>query len=154
MITWQRYWDMGIIRLGMIRSQGFTTWKDLDITYSLWGNSVIQTLKLLFVNTPASFASKTNSWLWHRCLSHLNFGAINHLARHGLVRGLLKLKLEKDHLCSACTMGKSMKKPHKLKSEDTNQEKLYLLHMDLCRPMRTASVNGKKYILVIVDDYS
>ncbi|GJW09413.1 retrovirus-related pol polyprotein from transposon TNT 1-94 [Tanacetum coccineum] len=49
---------------------------------------------------------------------------------------------------------KSSKKPHKPKSEDTNQEKLYLLHMDLCGPMRVASVNGKKYILVIVDDYS
>ncbi|GJV06466.1 retrovirus-related pol polyprotein from transposon TNT 1-94 [Tanacetum coccineum] len=67
---------------------------------------------------------------------------------------LLKLKFEKDHLCSACAMGKSKKKPHKPKSKDTNQEKLYLLHMDLCGPMRVASVNGKKYILVIVDDYS
>ncbi|GJW71464.1 retrovirus-related pol polyprotein from transposon TNT 1-94 [Tanacetum coccineum] len=101
-----------------------------------------------------SKASKTKSWLWHRRLSHLNFGAINHLARHGLVRGLPKLKFEKDHLCSACALGKSTKKPHKPKSEDTNQEKLYLLHMDLCGPMRVASVNGKKYILVIVDDYS
>ncbi|GJV26085.1 retrovirus-related pol polyprotein from transposon TNT 1-94 [Tanacetum coccineum] len=81
------------------------------------------------------------------CLSHLNFGAINHLARHGLVRGLPKLKFEKDHLCSACALGKSSKKPHKPKSEDTNQEKLYLLHMDLCGPMRVTSVNGKKYIL-------
>nr|GEX10827.1 putative ribonuclease H-like domain-containing protein [Tanacetum cinerariifolium] len=27
-----------------------------------------------------SKASKTKSWLWHRRLSHLNFGAINHLA--------------------------------------------------------------------------
>ncbi|GJU13718.1 retrovirus-related pol polyprotein from transposon TNT 1-94 [Tanacetum coccineum] len=51
-------------------------------------------------------------------------------------------------------MGKSKKKPHKPKSEDTNQEKLYMLHMDLCGPMRVASVNGKKYILVIIDDYS
>ncbi|GKB42811.1 retrovirus-related pol polyprotein from transposon TNT 1-94 [Tanacetum coccineum] len=76
------------------------------------------------------------------------------ISRHGLVRGLPKLKFEKDHLCSACAMGKSKKKPHKPKSEDTNQEKLYLLHMDLCGPMRVASVNGKKYILVIVDDYS
>ncbi|GJY00980.1 retrovirus-related pol polyprotein from transposon TNT 1-94 [Tanacetum coccineum] len=74
--------------------------------------------------------------------------------RHDLVQGLPKLKFEKDHLCSACAMGKSKKKHHKPKSEDTNQEKLYLLHMDLCRPMRVASVNGKKYILVIVDDYS
>nr|GFA64825.1 hypothetical protein [Tanacetum cinerariifolium] len=30
--------------------------------------------------------SKTKSWLWHQRLSHLNFGAINHLARQGLVR--------------------------------------------------------------------
>nr|GEU91695.1 integrase, catalytic region, zinc finger, CCHC-type, peptidase aspartic, catalytic [Tanacetum cinerariifolium] len=66
-----------------------------------------------------SKASKTKSWLWHRRLSHLNFGAINHLARQGLVRGLLKLNFEKDHLCSACAMGKSTKKSHKPKSEDT-----------------------------------
>ncbi|GJR31030.1 retrovirus-related pol polyprotein from transposon TNT 1-94 [Tanacetum coccineum] len=101
-----------------------------------------------------SKASKTKSWLWHPCLSHLNFRAINNLVRHGLVRGLPKLKFEKDHLCSACALGKSTKKPHKPKFEDTNQEKLYLLHMDLCGPMRVTSVNGKKYILVIVDDYS
>ncbi|GKB81584.1 retrovirus-related pol polyprotein from transposon TNT 1-94, partial [Tanacetum coccineum] len=101
-----------------------------------------------------SKVSKTKSWLWHRRLSHLNFGAFNHLDRHGLVRGLPKLMFEKDHLCSACAPGKSKKKPHKPKSEDTNQENLYLLHMDLCGPMRVTSVNGKKYILFIVDDYS
>ncbi|GJX65316.1 retrovirus-related pol polyprotein from transposon TNT 1-94 [Tanacetum coccineum] len=99
-------------------------------------------------------ASKTKSWLWHRCLSQLNFRAINHLSTHGLVRGLPKLKFEKDHLCSACVLRKSTKIPHKPKSEDTNQEKLYMLHIDLFGPMRFASVNGKKYILVIVDDYS
>nr|GEY47871.1 hypothetical protein [Tanacetum cinerariifolium] len=116
------------------------------------------TWKSLFANTLASFAiwmaSKTKSWLWHRRLSQLNFGAINHLSRQGLVRGLPKLKFEKDHLCSACAMGKSTKKSHKPKSKDTNQEILYLLHMDLCGPMCVKSVNRKKYILVIVDDYS
>nr|GEX54142.1 retrovirus-related Pol polyprotein from transposon TNT 1-94 [Tanacetum cinerariifolium] len=101
-----------------------------------------------------SKTSKIKSWLWHRCLSHLNFGAFNHLAKQGLVRGLPKLKFEKDHLCSACAMGKSKKKSYKPKSKDTNQEKLYLLHMDLCGPIRVESLNGKKYILVIVDDYS
>ncbi|GKC32055.1 retrovirus-related pol polyprotein from transposon TNT 1-94 [Tanacetum coccineum] len=101
-----------------------------------------------------SKATKTKSWLWHRRLSHLHFGAINHLARHGLVCGLPRLKFEKDHLCFACAMGKSKKQSHKPKSEDTNQEKLYLLHMDLCGPMHVASVNGKKYTIVIVDDYS
>ncbi|GJU34341.1 retrovirus-related pol polyprotein from transposon TNT 1-94 [Tanacetum coccineum] len=58
-------------------------------------------------------------------------------AIHGLVRGLPKLKFEKDHLCSACAMGKSKKKPYKPKSEDTNQEKLYLLRTgNLCGPKR------------------
>ncbi|GJW54680.1 retrovirus-related pol polyprotein from transposon TNT 1-94 [Tanacetum coccineum] len=101
-----------------------------------------------------SKALKTKSWLWHRRLSHLNFGAINHLAKNGLIQGLPKLNFEKDHLCSACAIGKSKRQSHKPKSEDTNQEKLYLLHMNLCGPMRVASINGKKYILVIVDDYS
>nr|GEW04512.1 hypothetical protein [Tanacetum cinerariifolium] len=51
-------------------------------------------------------------------------------------------------------VGKSKKKSHKPKSKDTNQEKLYLLRIDLCGPMRAKSVNGKKYIIAIVDDYS
>ncbi|GKA31156.1 retrovirus-related pol polyprotein from transposon TNT 1-94, partial [Tanacetum coccineum] len=101
-----------------------------------------------------SKVSKTKSWLWHRCLSYLNFDTINQLAKQGLVRGLPKLKFEKDHLCSACSLRKSKKHSHKPKSEDTSQEKLYLLHIDLCGPMRVESINGKKYILVIVKDYS
>nr|GEV65146.1 copia protein [Tanacetum cinerariifolium] len=64
----------------------------------------------------------TKSWLWHRRLSHLNFGTINHLARQGLDRGLPKLKLKKDHLCYVCAMGKSKKKSHKPKSKDTNKK--------------------------------
>ncbi|GKC59600.1 retrovirus-related pol polyprotein from transposon TNT 1-94 [Tanacetum coccineum] len=68
--------------------------------------------------------------------------------------GLPKLKFKKDHLCSACFLGKIKKSSHKPKADETNQEKLYLLHMNLCGPMRVESINGKKYILVIVDDYS
>ncbi|GJS41285.1 retrovirus-related pol polyprotein from transposon TNT 1-94 [Tanacetum coccineum] len=101
-----------------------------------------------------SGASKTKSWLWHRRLSHLNFGTLNKLAKDGLARGIPRLKFQKDHLCSACALGKSKKSSHQPKAEDTNQDKLYLLHMDLCGLMRVASINGKRYILVIVDDYS
>ncbi|GJS85774.1 retrovirus-related pol polyprotein from transposon TNT 1-94 [Tanacetum coccineum] len=69
-----------------------------------------------------SKASKTKSWLWHRRLSHLNF---------------------------ACALGKSKKSSHQPKAEDTNQEKLYLLHMDLCGLMHVESINGKKYSLTL-----
>ncbi|GJV72149.1 retrovirus-related pol polyprotein from transposon TNT 1-94, partial [Tanacetum coccineum] len=88
-------------------------------------------------------ASKTKSWLWHRRLSHLNFGTLNKLAKDGLARGIPRQKFQKDHLCSACALGKSKKTSHQPKAEDTNQEKLYLLHMDLCGLMRVASINGK-----------
>nr|GFA28359.1 retrovirus-related Pol polyprotein from transposon TNT 1-94 [Tanacetum cinerariifolium] len=101
-----------------------------------------------------SKAFKNKSWLWHWRLNHLNFGTINDLARKYLVRGLPRLKFEKDHLCFACQLGKSKKHTHKPKTENTNVEVLNTLHIDLCGLMRVQTINGKKYILVIVDDYS
>nr|GEX54766.1 retrovirus-related Pol polyprotein from transposon TNT 1-94 [Tanacetum cinerariifolium] len=91
-----------------------------------------------------SKASKIKSWLWHHRLSHLNFRTLNKLAKNGLARGIPRLKFQKDNLCSACALGKSKKSSHQPKAKDTNQEKLYLLHMDLCGPMRVASINGKR----------
>ncbi|GJR21799.1 retrovirus-related pol polyprotein from transposon TNT 1-94 [Tanacetum coccineum] len=97
-------------------------------------------------------ASKNKSWLWPRCLNHLNFGTINNLARKDLVRGLPRLKFEKDHLCSACQLGKSKKHTYTPKTENTNLEVLNTLHIDLCGPMQVQTINGMKYIIVIVDD--
>ncbi|GJS48571.1 retrovirus-related pol polyprotein from transposon TNT 1-94 [Tanacetum coccineum] len=68
---------------------------------------------------------------------------LGNLAKDDLARGIPRLKFQKDHLCSACALGKSKKSSHQPKAEDTNQEKLYLLHMDLCGPMRVASINRK-----------
>ncbi|GJR95537.1 retrovirus-related pol polyprotein from transposon TNT 1-94 [Tanacetum coccineum] len=100
-------------------------------------------------------ASKNKSWLWHEFKPPCkHFGTINDLARKDLVRGLPRLKFEKDHLCSACQLGKSKKHTHKPKTKNTNLEVLNTLHMDLCGPMRVQTINGKKYILVIVDDFS
>ncbi|GKB10461.1 retrovirus-related pol polyprotein from transposon TNT 1-94 [Tanacetum coccineum] len=101
-----------------------------------------------------SKASKTKSWLWHRRLSHLNFSTINKLAKQGLVKGLPKLKYTKDHLCLACQMAKSKKESHPHKPKPSTNEKLQMLHMDLCGPMQVESINKKRYILVIIDDYS
>nr|GEU90505.1 hypothetical protein [Tanacetum cinerariifolium] len=99
-------------------------------------------------------ASKNKSWLWHHCLNHLNFGTINDYTKKDLVRGLARLKFEKDHLCLVCQLEKSKKHTHKPKAENTIMEVLHTLHMDLYRPMRVQIINGKKYILVIIDDYS
>ncbi|GKE20086.1 retrovirus-related pol polyprotein from transposon TNT 1-94, partial [Tanacetum coccineum] len=113
-------------------------------------------IKYMMKSSPIcllSKASKNKSWLWHRRLNHLNFGTINDLAKKDLVRGLPRLKFEKYYLCSACQLGKRKKYTHTPKTENTNLEVLNTLYMDLCVPMRAQTFNGKKYILVIVDDY-
>ncbi|GJR63011.1 putative ribonuclease H-like domain-containing protein [Tanacetum coccineum] len=91
-------------------------------------------------------------------LWYLDSGCSKHMTgnRSQLINfvSLPKLKYQKDHLCSTCALGKSKKHSHKPKAEDSIQEKLYLLHMDLYWPIRIQSINGRKYILVIADDYS
>ncbi|GJW63101.1 retrovirus-related pol polyprotein from transposon TNT 1-94 [Tanacetum coccineum] len=108
-------------------------------------------------STPICFmakASPTQAWLWHRRLSHLNFDYITLLSKKDVVTGLPKLTYVKDQLCSSCEMSKAKRSSFKSKAVPSSKGRLNLLHMDLCGPMRVASINGKKYILVIVDDYS
>nr|GEW43017.1 hypothetical protein [Tanacetum cinerariifolium] len=99
-------------------------------------------------------ATSSQTWLWHRRFSHLNFDSINLLSKNDIVVGLPKLKFIKDHLCSSCELGKVKRKSFHTKLTLSSKRRLQLLHMDLCGPMRVASINGKRYVLVIVDDYS
>nr|GEX03636.1 retrovirus-related Pol polyprotein from transposon TNT 1-94 [Tanacetum cinerariifolium] len=99
-------------------------------------------------------ASSTKLWLWHQRLSHLNFDTIYDLAKNDLVTGLPKFKYHKEHLCPSCEQGKSKRASHPPKPVPNSRQRLQLLHMDLCGPMRIASINGKRYVLVIVDVYS
>nr|GEZ48432.1 retrovirus-related Pol polyprotein from transposon TNT 1-94 [Tanacetum cinerariifolium] len=92
--------------------------------------------------------------LWHRRLSHLNFDTINLLSKNDIVIGLPKLKFVKDHLCSYCELGKAKRKSFQAKTTPSSKRRLHLLHMDLCGPMWIESINGRKYVFVIVNDYS
>nr|GEV51279.1 hypothetical protein [Tanacetum cinerariifolium] len=71
-----------------------------------------------------------------------------------MIWGLPKMKFKKDHLCSVCEQWKIHRKHHKSKTAFASNKPLYLLHMDLCGPMRVESINGKRYVLVVIDDYS
>ncbi|GJX51075.1 retrovirus-related pol polyprotein from transposon TNT 1-94 [Tanacetum coccineum] len=92
-------------------------------------------------------ASTTQVWLWHRRLSHLNFDYINLLLKKDVVIGLPKLKYVKDQLRSSCEVSKSKRSSFKTKTVPSLKGQLNLLHMDLCGPMRVASINRKKYML-------
>ncbi|GKE14908.1 retrovirus-related pol polyprotein from transposon TNT 1-94, partial [Tanacetum coccineum] len=99
-------------------------------------------------------AISTKSWLWHQRLSHLNFDTINDLAKNDLVTGHPKFKYHKEHLCPSYRQGKSKKASHPPKPVPNSKQRLHLLHMDMCGLMRVKSINDKRYVLVIVDDYS
>nr|GEX12328.1 ribonuclease H-like domain, reverse transcriptase, RNA-dependent DNA polymerase [Tanacetum cinerariifolium] len=98
--------------------------------------------------------TSSQAWLWHHRLLYLNFDTINLLSKYDIVTGLPKLKFVKDHICSSCELGKAKPKYFKTKTTPGSKRWLQILHMDLCGPMRVESFNGKKYVLVIVDDYS
>nr|GEU60957.1 hypothetical protein [Tanacetum cinerariifolium] len=91
-------------------------------------------------------------------LWYLDFGCSKHMTgnRSQLMnfvsKFLGKVRFMNDHI--ARVMWKKQESSHQPKAEDMSQKKLYLLHMDLCGPIRVASINGKMYIIVIVDDYS
>nr|GEY98276.1 retrovirus-related Pol polyprotein from transposon TNT 1-94 [Tanacetum cinerariifolium] len=99
-------------------------------------------------------ASSTKSWLWHQRLSHLNFDTIKDLAKNDLVAGLPKFKYHKEHLYPFCEQGKSKRVSHPPKPVPNSRQRLHLLHMDLCGPMRSASINGKRYLATVSFDLS
>ena len=55
--------------------------------------------------------------------------------------------------CLACIHGKQHKLPFKIGQTRANHIG-ELIHMDLAGPMETTSFDGKKYFLIIVNDYS
>nr|GFC44569.1 hypothetical protein [Tanacetum cinerariifolium] len=119
----------------------------------------LYSITLQYINCPNPIClmakvTSSQAWLWHRRLSHFNFDTINLLSNNDIVVGLPKLKFIKDHLCSSCELGKAKRKSFHTKLTPSSKRRLHLLHMDLCGPMRVASINGKRYVFVIVDDYS
>ncbi|KAJ9547205.1 hypothetical protein OSB04_019748 [Centaurea solstitialis] len=92
--------------------------------------------------------------LWHKRLSHLNFKTINQLCINNLVIGLPDFRYTKVSLCSACEKGKQTRASFKSKQISSISSPLQLLHMDLFGPVNVQSIAGKKYTLVIVDEFS
>ncbi|WVZ90696.1 LOW QUALITY PROTEIN: hypothetical protein U9M48_036977 [Paspalum notatum var. saurae] len=90
-------------------------------------------------------------WKWYRRFGHLSFDLLVRLSSMGLIRGLPKLRAEKDLVCHPCHHGKMVAASHITVMTSYPGE---LLHIDTVGPARVVSVNGKWYVLVVVDDFS
>jgi transposase InsO family protein len=99
-------------------------------------------------------ATIDESELWHQCLGHLNFTDMLKIVSKEVVKDLPKMKDTGKGVCGPCQIGKQTHAAHKKKSSILTSRNLELLHMDLMGPTRTSSLGGRKYIVVIVDDYS
>jgi hypothetical protein len=93
-------------------------------------------------------------WLWHRRLALVGMKNLHKLLQGEHILGLTNVHFEKDRVCSACQAGKQVGAHHPHKNLMTNDRPLELLHMDLFGPIAYISIDGSKYCLVIVDDYS
>ncbi|KAH9698132.1 hypothetical protein KPL71_023896 [Citrus sinensis] len=105
-------------------------------------------------NEKCLSALHDDGWLWHRRLGHGSMDLISKIVKNNLVKGLPKINFQKDRTCEACQFGKQIKTSFKSKNHVSTSKPLQLLHIDLFGPSRYASLSGKFYAFVIVDDYS
>ena len=105
-------------------------------------------------NEKCLSALHDDGWLWHRRLGHASMDLISKIVKNDLVKGLPKINFQKDRTCEACQFGKQIKTSFKSKNHVSTSKPLQLLHIDLFGPSRHASLSGKFYACVIVDDYS
>jgi hypothetical protein len=93
-------------------------------------------------------------WIWHHRLTHVGMKNLHKLLKGEHILGLTNIHFEKDRICSACQAWKQVEVHHPHKNIMTTERLLELLRMDLFNLIAYISINGSKYCLVIVDDYS
>ena len=92
--------------------------------------------------------------LWHHRFGHANFKQVAKVSKLDAFEGLPKFGKGKKTICGACQMGKQTKASHHKVNVIATSRCLERLHVDLMGPIRTESLGGKRYIMVIVDDFS
>ena len=157
-----------LLSVHQLALMGFATFFDIDTVALLWS----KTLKVAFVGhvenglyvinflerptkTATCLMAKVDvGWLWHRRLAHVNMRSLQSFLKGDHVRALTNVSFAKDRACSACIEGKLHEKAHPPTTIIYSKSPLELLHMDLFGPPSFDSLGGRKYCLVIVDDYS
>lgn len=94
-----------------------------------------------------------HAWRWHTRYGHLNFQALRRLSSQSMVRGLPPI----DHvnqLCDVCLAGKQKRTSFPQQSAHRANERLELVHGDICGPIEPTTPGGKRYFLLLIDDMS
>jgi transposase InsO family protein len=105
------------------------------------------------LNEECHINSIDESWLWHRRVGHINLNNILKVNNLGAVRNLPNIIKRSNAMCRHCQLGKQTRIRFKAK-EYTTSKPLELVHIDLCGPTRTKSLQGEYYFMLFIDDFS
>ena len=72
---------------------------------------------------------------------------IKEMVDKNLAKGIKVNKSGSLSFCEGCVEGKMQRKPFKAVGEIRSSRRLELVHSDVCGPMNTESIGGKRYVL-------
>ncbi|GJR23767.1 zinc finger, CCHC-type containing protein [Tanacetum coccineum] len=110
---------------------------------------------ILKIGTPVCLLANLSdtTWLWHARLRHLNFESLKTMNQKDLVHGVPAIK-HTTQICDVCLVGKQSRAPFPKKAKGRSTSPLDLIYGDLCGPITPPTPSGKRYIFLLVDDYS
>ena len=95
-----------------------------------------------------------NEDLCHQRMGHASYKHLSIVFRHESVLGIPKLSRMSNVVCEPCQLRKQTKVKHPSTQTSATSRPLELLHLDLVGPTRIESLGGKRYIIVVVDDFT
>lgn len=104
------------------------------------------------VSSALTVKGDNETRLWHMRFGHLNVKSLRVLTNNEMVIGLPKIG---EHaFCEGCVYGKQRRLPFPSGQSWRASNFLDLVHADLCGPMRTESIGGSRYFLLLTDDFT
>lgn len=97
--------------------------------------------------------SLSESSKWHARLGHINTEAMNTMLSKGFVTGIPDIQILKE-TCVSCLLGKQTRKPFPQATSYRATQPLELVHGDLCGPISPPTSGQKRYVFVLIDDFT
>ena len=86
-------------------------------------------------------------------MGHASYKHLSIVSKHESVLGIPKLSRMSNVVCGPCQLGKQTKAKHPGTQTSATSRPLELLHLDFMGLTRIKSLGGKRYIMVVVDDF-
>jgi hypothetical protein len=142
----------------LMPSHGLAAWMGEEACMEPTYQDIIQRLDgvSMLMTAKGGKGSDTSLLTWHRRLGHPSFKTVVDLVKSG-VSGMNISNIPDQvpglDTCAACVAGKSIHLPHKTGHARASKY-LECVHIDIAGPMPVASVGGRMYMYVVVDDHT